>query len=73
MKTIQKITLTMLAALAVLSSGCISSYTSIQKADEGSYYVTSVTQSIIGTSTGTLYKCDAEEKQVMCTKIDRQP
>ncbi len=49
-------------------SGCAGSYTNIDKASDGSYTVTKVTQGFWRVS-GELYRCSATGATMTCTKL----
>ncbi len=67
----------LLPAIGVLGiclwgAGCASIYTSIEKADDGSYTVTRI-QRGFWTIHGQLYRCDESGGSLNCKKIDSQP
>ena len=56
------------AVLALSSVGCASTFTHIEKLDDKSYSVTSTKQGFFKVS-GTLYRCEAYGKRMVCTEI----
>lgn len=56
------------ALLALSSVGCVSTFTHIERLDDKNYFVTSTTQGAFKVS-GTLYKCEADGKRMVCTEV----
>lgn len=58
----------LIVAVCLSSPGCAAVYTSISKANDGSYTVTKVRQGFFRVY-GELYRCTANGESMTCTKL----